>query len=145
MNVVHCTILYIYYIELSNIVFLSWACDRKGFYLQKKFSSTYLVPLLLEGFIMMFAWRCFPLLGLELGFFDVDGGVFLIHLAVQAQAISCTSMSPGWATALNSGESEDDSLHTLRQPSPRVEPTTYQRPYSQTPLILLFIVTVVPI
>ena len=27
---------------------------------------------------MTFAWRCFPLLGLELKFFGVDGGLFHI-------------------------------------------------------------------
>ena len=30
--------------------------------------------LLLEGYIMGFAWRCFPILGLKLKFLGVDGG-----------------------------------------------------------------------
>ena len=66
-------------------------------------------------------------------------GVFLIHLAVQVQAISSTPLSPGWAPAVNwsSGitagkshgsqihQSEDNSVHTLNQPPQRLEPMTY--------------------
>ena len=58
--------------------------------------------LLLEEIHYVFAWRCFPLLGLELKFFGVNAWVlFLIRLAVQVQAISCKPLSPGWAPALN--------------------------------------------
>ena len=36
----------------------------------------------------------------NLGCFDVDGVFFLIHPAVQVQAISWTPLSPGWAPAM---------------------------------------------
>ena len=75
-------------------------------------------------------------------------GFFLIHLAVQVQANSCTPLSPGWATAENlvlrhncwitAWESDPpeyrhcNSRHMLNQPSLRFEPTTYQRPQPNT-------------
>ena len=55
---------------------------------------------------------------------------------VQVQAISCTPLSPGWAPAVNLvlwldnrkgcqiHQKMDNSLDTLNQPSPRLEPTT---------------------
>ena len=64
-------------------------------------------------------------------------GIFFIHLAVQVHSLSYTPLSPGWALAVNLvlwyhcweiHQSEDNSLHTLNQPSLRLEPTTYQRP-----------------
>ena len=46
---------------------------------------------------MMFAWRCFPLLGLKIRIFGVDG----VFLHSPGKAISGTPLSPSWAPAVN--------------------------------------------
>ena len=59
-----------------------------------------LPTVLLEGYIMGSHSDVFPSWDLNLSSL-VFMGVFLIHLAVQVQAISCSPLSPGWAPAIN--------------------------------------------
>ena len=103
----------------------------------------------IHTYIMLFTGRCFPLLGLKLEFFGVDGG--FPHTPGSTGSghfwytiFSCCKFGP-LASLLDNGngsqihQSEDNILHNLNQPSSRLEPTIYQRPYSQTPLLLVFI------
>ena len=74
-------------------------------FVKQYFFPTFFCPrswtfLLLEGYIMGLHGDVFPSWDSNLSSL-VLMGVFLIHLAVQVQAISCTPLSPGWAPAVN--------------------------------------------
>ena len=98
-------------------------------------------------------WVCmemFPLLGHKLKFLLM--GVFLIHLAVQVQAILCTPLSPGWAPAVNLVLWYHCWITTWKSDPPIVctrwishlgglKPQPNRGP-SKTPLLLIFIGTV---
>ena len=75
--------------------------DSKYFFSSNYFCCPWsLTFLLLEGYIMGLKGDFFPSWDSNLSSL-VLMGVFLIHLAVQVQAISCTPLSPGWAPAVN--------------------------------------------
>ena len=89
-------------------------CDTSS--LLKKFHHRFWCPrnctfLFLEEYIIIFAWRCFPLLGLKLMFFGVDGdfphspgstgsGHFLYTIASRLN--SCCKFGPHCITAWES-------------------------------------------
>ena len=136
---------------------------NSDFFITNLFFQLFLLPQELDlpspgGIHYGFAWRCFPILGLELKFFGVDGGFphspgstgsghFLYTIV--SRLGSCCKFSPLVSLLDNHMGVRSTSVRTIVctpwiHPLWGSNPRTTRGP-SQTPLLLVIIGTVVPI